>query len=62
MIKLNLSVLEVSTILAGLMELPSKVSFDLIHKIKSEGDRQLAEQEALKNKQENEESQNVEAK
>ena len=52
MIKLELTVEETNLILAGLQELPAKVSLQLILKLQTEGRRQLEEQ----NKQTKEET------
>ena len=40
----NLSQDEVNLILMSLSELPYKISFELIHKIKMQGEQQLQEQ------------------
>lgn len=40
----NLSQDEVNLILMSLSELPYKLSFELIHKIQTQGERQLQEQ------------------
>lgn len=47
MIQLKLTVEEVNLILAGLQELPAKMSMQLILKLQSEGQKQFEEQ--LKN-------------
>ena len=44
-ITLTLPVNDVNIILAGLLELPAKVSLDVIGRVKQQGDAQMAAQE-----------------
>ena len=44
-ITLTLSANDVNIILAGLLELPAKVSLDVIGRVKQQGDAQMAAQE-----------------
>lgn len=43
-ITITLSIADVNVILAGLLELPAKVSLEVIGRVKQQGDEQMQEQ------------------
>lgn len=47
-ITLTLSISDVNLILAGLLELPAKVSLDVINRVKQQGDEQMKDLETPK--------------